>query len=82
MSLDEAFLNTLRQQHANILEIIYKDHYKSTSDNKTNAHKLIDGLLVCNKCKKGNFIKTTRQTRSADEGMTLIELCNFCGHKK
>lgn len=42
---------------------------------------LIKGLPVCTKCKKGNFIKTTRQTRSADEGMTLVEICNYCQYQ-
>ena len=55
------------------VRVVHSDRHK---------HKLSDGLEVCSKCKSGNFIKTARQTRSADEGMTMIEICNYCGYKK
>lgn len=67
------------QEARNALSQIIKK-YDKVEDLVT--QQLIPGMPVCNKCRKGNFIKTTRQTRSADEGMTLIEICNFCGYKK
>ena len=66
--------------HAEI-ESLTRVHHKNKNCN-TQKHTLIDGLEVCSKCKSGNFIKTARQTRSADEGMTMIEICNYCGFKK
>ena len=63
-------------------EIDLLTRVKVPQDRGKNTHTLIDGLEICNKCRSGNFIKTARQTRSADEGMTLIEICNYCGFKK
>lgn len=33
---------------------------------------------LCMKCKKGKLIQTAKQTRSADEGMTMFLICNYC----
>ena len=37
------------------------------------------GLVVCRSCKSGDVSIEARQTRSADEGMTLFMQCNACG---
>lgn len=73
--------------NVNVLELIRKDcksylEALALKEEKHETHDLIPGLEVCQQCTKGNFISTTRQTRSADEGMTLIKVCNYCGYKK
>jgi DNA-directed RNA polymerase subunit M/transcription elongation factor TFIIS len=59
-----------------------QDLFETESTTTFKEHILIPGLPVCTVCTKGNFIRTAKQTRSADEGMTLFLVCNFCGHQK
>ena len=33
---------------------------------------------VCKKCKKGTFVVIAKQTRSADEGMSMFKCCSVC----
>lgn len=40
-----------------------------------------EGLLQCGRCKSTNVIWEQRQTRSADEGMTIIAVCVKCSNK-
>lgn len=54
---------------------------KEQNLNSTEQQKK-DKPKECHRCKKGNFIHTARQTRSADEGMTLILICDYCGFQK
>jgi transcription elongation factor S-II len=41
----------------------------------------VEGTLICGKCKGRNTEYTQKQTRSADEPMTVFALCNDCGHR-
>lgn len=38
-------------------------------------------LFTCGKCRKNNCAYTQLQTRSADEPMTTLVVCNECGHR-
>lgn len=40
-----------------------------------------EGLLQCGRCKSTNVIWEQRQTRSADEGMTIIAKCMQCSNE-
>lgn len=39
------------------------------------------GLFKCGRCKSTNTSNTQKQTRSADEPMTVFVLCNNCGNR-
>lgn len=39
-----------------------------------------EGLLQCARCKSTNVVWEQRQTRSADEGMTIIAVCTKCSN--
>ena len=40
-----------------------------------------DGLVLCRACHSNDVSVEARQTRSADEGMTLFMECNQCGQR-
>lgn len=35
---------------------------------------------LCSRCNKGHFSILAKQTRSADEGMTMFKCCNVCNY--
>ena len=38
-------------------------------------------LMTCRKCKKSDIVFQQKQTRGADEAMTVFCTCNTCGHR-
>lgn len=51
---------------------------KSFGDN----NQFIDVKNLCKKCKRGKLIQTAKQIRSADEGMTMFLICNYCNFQQ
>lgn len=45
------------------------------------AHEIVDSFLQCGKCKKNTVDYYQKQTRGADEPMTLFCTCHSCGHR-
>lgn len=59
-----------------------RDFQQKKFNHTTENKNFSDPSNECHRCKKGSFLHTARQTRSADEGMTLILICNYCGFQK
>lgn len=42
----------------------------------------LSGLFRCPVCKSKDTTYEKKQTRSADEGMTTVIICNKCGYRR
>lgn len=56
-------------------------YYKELSDSH-NSIIIQEGIYTCNKCKSKRTFHIEKQTRSADEGYTVIIHCLDCGEKR
>jgi len=56
------------------LEAVYPKHIEKSVD-------ITDSVLQCTKCKKNSVDYYEKQTRGADEPMTLFAHCLNCGHR-
>lgn len=57
-----------------------EDHFKILKKIEMDQNADIDeNIMKCFKCKSTDIASNQRQTRSADEGMTLFCKCNNCG---
>lgn len=44
-------------------------------------HDVVEGVLVCNKCKSKKITAYSRQVRSGDEPMSVFAKCSMCQHQ-
>ncbi len=68
--------NEIRSKLINTFTIFQNKSFEN------NNNQLIDVKNLCKKCKKGKLIQTAKQTRSADEGMTMFLICNYCNFQQ
>ena len=62
-------------------EKVFRDMLQERFDDIA-AHQNLGGLLTCNVCNSStNIMWEQRQTRSADEGMSVFAMCMRCNHK-
>ena len=62
------------RKRAQWLEEVYPKHIERTVD-------ITDSVLQCRKCKKNSVDYYEKQTRGADEPMTLFAHCLNCGYR-
>lgn len=54
---------------------------KKEQENVKIERSNLDNIIICFKCKSNDLVATQAQTRSADEGMTQIFVCQNCGNR-
>lgn len=66
--------------HAEVLRTMKKDEEKIKALISTAKSERSKGFLICKSCKSDDSVQIDqKQTRSADEPMTLFALCESCG---
>eukprot|EP00640_Fibrocapsa_japonica_P003254 CAMPEP_0113953028 /NCGR_PEP_ID=MMETSP1339-20121228/90756_1 /TAXON_ID=94617 /ORGANISM="Fibrocapsa japonica" /LENGTH=328 /DNA_ID=CAMNT_0000961727 /DNA_START=55 /DNA_END=1038 /DNA_ORIENTATION=+ /assembly_acc=CAM_ASM_000762 len=87
LSSDELATDDLRNERARIREDAInasRSDWDAANDQKLNAMcgiKQMEGLFQCFRCKSKKTTHTQKQTRSADEPMTVFVTCLNCGNR-
>ena len=72
----ELKLNTFSD--IDIWDLWYREPKKEVVEKKPEEYD--DGMFKCGKCKSMKTTYVEKQTRSADEPMTIFSTCRICGH--
>lgn len=84
MSPNALMANTVTdqiQRQMDMHEHRFKEMLQERFEELEKNSESTEGLLQCGRCKSTNVIWEQRQTRSADEGMTIIAVCVKCSNK-
>jgi DNA-directed RNA polymerase subunit M/transcription elongation factor TFIIS len=59
---------------------IYKQKEQEFEKYTLSPHDVVEGVLVCHKCKSKKICAFSRQIRSGDEPMSVFAKCTMCQH--
>ena len=58
----------------------YKQKEQEFEKYTLSPHDVVEGVLVCHKCKSKKICAYSRQVRSGDEPMSVFAKCSMCQH--
>ena len=68
------------EAHEDRFRSMLQEKFEELEKSAINSH-LSEGLLKCSRCQSTQVVWEQKQTRSADEGMTIFAECLKCGKK-
>ena len=74
-------LHKWRVQYYTKLKESYKEEHMSSKTATQQTDKDNEGVVICSRCKSTNVVWQQRQTKGADESMTLFFTCNNCNKR-
>jgi transcription elongation factor S-II len=72
----ESFLRRLEQERQLLEQTLVEERNERKADTDVG-----EAFLTCRRCKSANVDTDAKQTRSADEPMTVFALCRECGNR-